>query len=463
MRSVWPFASALALILVPGLALAAENAAGRWNGAIEIPGGAAPLAVSVVLERAEGAAWKGTVDIPVQMALGLRLEPVSVDGSKVRFAIHAIPGDPVFEGTHTGDEIRGTFTQGGTSMPFALRRARRPQEPKPPFPYSSEEVSYTNGEVKLAGTLTVPPGPGPFPAVLLLTGSGAQNRDEELFSHKPFAVLADHLTRAGIAVLRVDDRGVGGSTGASPTLTAEDLAGDALAGVGFLKGRPGIDPRRIGLLGHSEGGMVAPIAASRSREVGFAILLAAPGVPGYDILLRQIEHLNRAAGLPQNVIDTNLGIQRRIMDLVREENNDEALRGKLRELLRSELTGAPDSFIDAKVQEAMFPGFRALITHDPRPALRQVKVPVLALNGTLDLQVDAEQNLPEIEKTLKEAGNKDVTVRRFAGLNHVFQTAKTGAVAEYGQIEETISPEVLDAVTRWIAERFGKPAPQRPK
>lgn len=462
MRSVRRFASVLALILIPGLALAADTVAGRWNGAIEIPGGSAPLAVSVVLEPAQGA-WKGTVDIPAQMALGLRLEPVSVDGPKVRFAIHGIPGDPVFEGTLAGDEIRGTFTQSGTSMPFALRRARRPQEPKPPFPYSAEDVSYTNGDVKLAGTLTVPPGSGPFPAVLLLTGSGAQNRDEELFGHKPFAVLADHLTRAGIAVLRVDDRGVGGSTGASPSLTAEDLAGDALAGVRFLKSRRGIDPGRIGLLGHSEGGMVAPIAASRSGEVGFVILLAGPGVPGYDMMLRQIEQLNRSAGLPQNVIVKNLAIQRRIMDLVRQEKNDEALRGKLRELLRAELTGAPDAFLDAKVQEAMFPGFRALITHDPRPALRQVKVPVLALNGALDLQVDAEQNLPEIEKTLKDAGNKDVTVRRLPGLNHLFQTAKTGTLVEYVQIEETISPELLDVVTRWIVERFGKPAPQKPK
>lgn len=455
MRSVRLFAFALVLILASGLAVAAETAAGLWTGAIELPGGATPLAVLVALEPS-GGAWKGRVDIPAQMALGLGLEPVSVDGSKLRFSIRAVPGNPTFEGTLAGDEIRGTFTQGGVSMPFGLRRARRPQEPKPPFPYSSEDVTYTNGGVTLAGTLTLPPGEGPFPAALLLTGSGAQNRDEELFGHKPFAVLADHLTRAGIAVLRVDDRGVGGSTAGTANPAVEDLAGDALAGVNFLKGRPRIDPRRIGLLGHSEGGIVAPAAASRSEDVRFVILLAGTGVSGYDMLLRQIEHLNRTAGLPQNVIDKNVAIQRRVMDLVREEKDEAALRSKVLQVFTAELAGAPASFIDSKVQEVLHPGFRALVRYDPRPALRKVKVPVLALNGTLDLQVDAEQNLPEIEKALKEAGNPDVTVRRFPGLNHLFQTAKTGTVAEYGQIEETISPEVLDVIARWILERFGK-------
>lgn len=443
----------------------ASGAAGRWAGAVEVPGMSLP--VTIVLEKtAEG--WKGTADI--QGKTGLPLDEISVDGAVVRFVMVGPPGKPVFDGRLEGGEIRGTFLQ-RPSFPVTLTRkgdaARlaRPQEPKPPFPYSAEEVAYTNGGVKLAGTLTLPPGAGPFPAVLLISGSGAQNRDEELLGHRPFAVIADHLTRAGLAVLRVDDRGVGGSTGDVASSTTEDFAGDALAGVRFLTSHPQIDPRRVGLLGHSEGAVVAPLAASRSKDVAFVVMLAGSAVPGYDLLRRQGELLARASGLPEDQVASYLEIQKKALDLIRDEKDEAVFQAKLKELARLQaerlseeekkaLGSDPQAAIELVLKQQSTPWWRAFVAYDPRTALRKVKVPVLAVNGTLDLQVDADQNLPEIEKALKEAGNPDVTVRRFPGLNHLFQTAKTGTVDEYGQIEETVSPAVLDAVTRWIVERF---------
>jgi len=488
MRHLRPL-SLLVLLLLPGrlpavgfspAAPAAPPAApapalGHWEGAIQLPTG--ELQVKVDLLQESAGAFKGTIDIPQQGAKGLPLAgiavPAGVDG-KVRFAIQGIPGAPTFDGALAAGEIKGTFTQGGQSFPFRLGRdavkmappTPHPQEPKPPFPYTAEEVRYEANGVKLAGTLTLPPGAGPFPAVLLLTGSGPENRDEEVFGHKPFLVIADHLTRAGIAVLRVDDRGVGGSTGNVATSTTADFADDALAGVRFLKAHPRIAPGRIGLLGHSEGGVIAPLAASRSKEVAFVVLLAGTGVPGSEILLDQGARIARAEGAPEEKIKTGVADQKRIFDLMRTEKDPVALRAKLRDAVRAQIAGLPeperkaipDFYVDQQVDQVLSPWFRFFLTYDPRPALTQVKVPVLALNGERDLQVDPGLNLPEIEKALKTAKNQDVTVRRLPGLNHLFQHAKTGALSEYAKSEETISPEVLDIVTKWILDRFGKPA-----
>ena len=343
----------------------------------------------------------------------------------------------------------------------------RPQEPKPPFPYSSEEVHYETNGVKLAGTLTLPAGNGPFPAVLLLTGSGAQNRDEEVFGHKPFLVIADHLTRAGIAVLRMDDRGIGGSTGSVSNSTTADFADDALAGVRFLKSHPHIAPGRIGLLGHSEGGIIAPLAASRSRDVAFVILLAGTGLPGAEVLLDQGTRIARAEGAPEGRIQTQTADQRKVFELIRTEKDPVALRAKLQDVARAQvarlpeaerrsLGDNPEAFVDKQVEVALTPWFRFFLAYDPRPALAHLRIPVLALNGERDLQVSADLNLPEIGKALKAAKDPDVTLRRLPNLNHLFQHATTGDISEYAKSAETISPEVLDIVTKWILERFGK-------
>lgn len=471
-----PLLLLLSLAAFPGRPLGAADppapaAAGAWHGEIELPGQAGKLAVSVDLAQA-GGAWKGKIDIPAQGAQGLPLEGIAVDGAKVKFAIAAVPGAPTFDGTIAGGEIRGTFSQGGLAMPFHLERGaaepvHRPQEPKPPFPYTAQDVAYTNGDVKLAGTLTLPPGPGPFPAALLITGSGSQDRDESLMNHKPFWVLADHLSRHGIAVLRVDDRGVGGSSGSVAKSTTADFVGDALAGVRFLKAQPKIAPNRIGLVGHSEGGLIGPLAASQSPDVAFVVMLAGTGVPGDTLLLRQVELIARAGGGTEEQVKAAVERTRRQTQAVVAEKDPAALSAILRRLAREDVAamsederkaaGGADALVEAEVKAFDSPWFRYFLAYDPRPALRKVKVPVLALNGSLDLQVPPDQNLPEIDKALREAGNHDVTLRRMEGLNHLFQPAKTGSPMEYAAIETTLDPAVLDLVSGWIAERFVTP------
>lgn len=440
---------------------------GHWEGAIEAPG--AELLVRVDLEAAEEG-WLGTIDIPQQGAAGLPLTGIAVDGDEITFAIAGVPGDPTFEGALADGAITGTFTQRGAALSFRLSReavtpARRPQDPEPPYPYAAEEVFYPSGDITLAGTLTLPPGDGPFPAAILLTGSGAQNRDEELMGHRPFLVLADHLTRAGIAVLRADDRGVGGSTGSTRDATTADFADDALAGVAFLRAHPRIDAGRIGLVGHSEGGLVAPLAASRSADVAYVVMLAGMGVPGDQVLAVQNRRTLRAAGFDEARIEKQLALLEEAFQAIRSENDEEALRDKLEDVAGRQIAMLPDEqrpsgddlevAIDQAVAGILTPWFRFFLDYDPRPTLESLRVPVLALNGELDVQVDADQNLPEIEAALERAGNPDVTLRRLPDHNHIFQRATTGSPSEYGQIDETMSPETLQTISAWILERFG--------
>jgi len=434
---------------------------GHWEGSIEIPG--APLAVRIDLLRKDGY-WVGTIDIPAQGVEGLPLAGIAVIEPDIAFTIADIPGDPIFRGTLTDGEIAGTFTQAAFSASFRLGRevAARParsQEPQPPFPYEEIEVAYDNGPVALAGTLTVPQGDGPFAAALLISGSGAQDRDETVYGHRPFRVLADHLARAGIAVLRVDDRGVGASTGDPGAATTEDFAEDALAGVAFLAQRPEIDPGRIGLIGHSEGGIIAPLAAVRSADVAFIVLLAGTGVTGAEVLVRQVELIGRAEGQPVDQVDQAVEAQRELVRLVLSGSDAEEIRARLRTLVRSQI--GPDEDEEAVEQAVAMqalnvsnPWFRFFLSHDPRPVLRQVRVPVLALCGERDLQVEAGQNLPEIYRALARGGNADFTVEEMPGLNHLFQAAGTGSPTEYYDIGETINPAALEAVSGWIRERF---------
>jgi uncharacterized protein len=338
----------------------------------------------------------------------------------------------------------------------------RPQEPIKPYPYVEEQVSFEGKQpgVKLAGTLTLPKGPRPFPAVLLVSGSGPQDRDEALLGHRPFLVLADYLTRRGIAVLRVDDRGVGGSVGASANDTSESYAGDALAGVEFLAHRPDIDPRRVGIIGHSEGGLVAPMVAAKTPQVSYIVLMAAPGVSGEQLLDQQSYLVSKAKGASDETIALNRDTQRKMFALLKQgkdyiatEKELRAIWGEAKTKMTSEdlrAMGDPDAVARSQIKAVMSPWFRYFLTYDPSVALRNVHCPVLALNGELDLQVPPKQNLPAIEAALKAGGNNDFSVRELPHLNHLFQTAKTGAPSEYGTIEETLSPVALDAMGNWI-------------
>jgi len=459
----------LALALAAATAARAEPpvpaAAGHWEGAIVLPG--QELGIKVDL-AGEGGSWSGTIDIPMQGATGLPLENVRAAGDSVVFAIAKIPGAPTFHGLLADGRLTGDFTQNGMTFPFRLGREAaaapaRPQEPQPPFPYRAEEVTYRNGDVVLAGTLTLPEGTGPFPAAVLLTGSGAQNRDEELFAHKPFLVLADHLTRAGVAVLRADDRGVGGSTGSVSLSTTADFAQDALAGVALLRARPDIADGCVGLIGHSEGGIAAPLAATRAPEaVDFVVLLAGTGVPLGEVILRQAELIMKAGGTDSLTIADELAQTRLALDRLAAGADSATIRTDLEQLALAQQAAHPErakepaalkSVLDAAVSGMITPWFRYAAALDPRGALRRVRCPVLAINGGRDLQVDPDQNLTEIERALREGGNPDLTIRRLPGLNHLLQTAATGHPGEYGQITETMSPVALDTVRDWILAR----------
>jgi len=377
-----------------------------------------------------------------------------------------------------GKTIEGEWKQVGSVLPLVLSRIdekpdiRREQDPVKPYPYDEEEVVYENTEagVKLAGTLTLPRSEGPFPAVILITGSGAQNRDEEIVGHRPFLVLSDNLTRRGIAVLRVDDRGIGGSTGNFSQATTEDFAGDVLAGIEYLKSRKDIDPTRIGLIGHSEGGIIAPLVAVQSPDVSFIVMMAGSGITGEEIILLQSDLIARAEGADNETITRNNALMTSMYSVVKEEQNNTIAAEKLRKLIMDERANMSeeekqnsnyseadlDAQVNAQVQTLVSPWMRFFLTYDPRPTLMQVKCPVLAINGEKDLQVPPEENLQAIEEALKAGGNKDYTVKELPGLNHLFQTAQTGSPSEYAAIEETISPTALDVIGNWISEHTQK-------
>jgi uncharacterized protein len=448
--------SFLLALLVVAAAVVQDPAGqiGVWQGSISTPGVA--LAVVVRLDRKADGAWSGSIDIPAQGAKGLPLEKIEVKGTAVAFAIAGVPGNPLFEGDLSGDRqsIVGTFSQGGGSYPFKLTRQtaeqaaaaavrpKRPQEPTRPYPYRDEQVTFQNAKAGLtfAGTLTTPAGTTPSPAVVLITGSGAEDRDETVFGHKPFLVLADALTRKGIAVLRVDDRGVGGSGGKVDTSTSEDFAEDTLAGIAYLKTRPDIDAKHIGLIGHSEGGLIAPIAATRSKDVAFIVLMAGPGLTGEQILYLQAAAIMRAAGAGDEAIAANRALQQKLFAVLQTEKDDAPAKEKIKAI-------APGQ------ERVVTPWFRFFLTYDPAPVLNKVTCPVLAVNGEKDLQVPYRENLDAIADALRAGGNKDATTLNLPNLNHLFQASQTGAPSEYSQIAETIAPVALDAISAWILKR----------
>ena len=441
---------------------------GDWQGPLRVSGLALRLAFTFTVDSAGGLAGtltsidQGGVKLPVA---------VTVHGDSIR--AESAPARASFAGRlAAADSIDGAWSQGGQSFPLGLKRvaavtvARRPQEPRPPFPYRQEEVTFASVPgVTMAGTLTIPEGAGPFPAVVLVTGSGPQDRDEELLGHKPFAVLADHLSRRGIAVLRYDDRGVARSTGSFAAATSADFAEDALAAVRYLRTRREVAPRKIGVAGHSEGGLIAPMVAVRDSGVAFLVLLAGTGVPGDSILKMQGRLLARAAGLSPEMIELSARSQSRMYAAVREGGDSTALRARLRQIGTEMWAGMTEeqrrasqmtpAALEASIAQISSPWFRYFLTYDPRPTLRRVRVPVLALNGSRDLQVPPTEDLAAIAAALREGGNRDVRILELPGLNHLFQTATTGSPAEYALIEETMSPAALNAVSSWILERFG--------
>ncbi|MEU1544666.1 alpha/beta fold hydrolase [Nocardia sp. NPDC005745] len=447
---------ALALLVIAALAAGCsesnppEPTTGDWHGAIEVPG--QPLQVGVSF-RDDGTA---SIDIPLQGVSGTQLKDVRTDRNGVSFAIPDIPGDPVFRGEYESgsDRITGDFTQAGQSFRLTLSRGKvtppaRPQEPKPPFPYKTEDVTYRNGDITIAGTLTEPQGPGPFPAILMISGSGPQDRNEDLMGHKPFLLLADTFTRAGYAVLRTDDRGVGGTGGKLDDANYADLAEDAAAGVRFLRTCPELDPARVGLFGHSEGGYLAPLVAARPDSgVAFAVLMAGPGVPGAEVLIEQTRLLAAANGTPPDQVETRVRDTTELAALLKAGDLDGA-----RQLAIRQNQSLPDDqrVPDDQAAAQITPYLAALVAYDPAPALAALRVPVLAFFGGKDLQVPPAQSEQPMRDHL--AADPDATVHVFPGLNHLMQPTETGRPSECSTIETTIAPEVLDYVTGWLRQR----------
>ena len=451
------FGVGLALLGSPA-AFAQDTVVGTWSGQLEIQG--MELRVVFHVEQGDGG-LTATMDSPDQGATEIPVSDVTVVGDSVTLAVDRIAG--AYEGVLVEDsaKIKGTWTQGGQSFPLALTPADeadtalppRPQHPEPPSPYAVDSVTFRNASagLTLAGTLTRPEGEGPHPAVVLVSGSGPQDRNSEVFSHKLFHVLADHLTRQGIAVLRYDERGVGASGGTFDGATSEDFATDVAAAVRFLRSRSEIDADAVGLLGMSEGGLVAPMVHTRFEPVDFLVLMAGPSVPGYDILVEQTARIAAAQGTPSGAVDSIRSVQRRTLEGVATAPDSAAAAEHLRSVLEEE--GVEPDRIQAQIDQATDPWFRFFVRYDPAPTLRQVDVPVLALYGSKDLQVPPKQNAPPMRTALRESPSRDATVRVLDGLNHLFQPAETGLPTEYAQIETTMAPRALRVVSSWIRAR----------
>jgi pimeloyl-ACP methyl ester carboxylesterase len=454
-----------ALLLAPLIAVAAPaqpNPEGAWEGAIKVMG----IQLRVIFKiKKTGDKLTATLDSPDQGAKDVPFDEATFQDGKLTLKL--AKANASYEGKLDGQKLKGTWTQNGNALPLELAHtdhplalAPKPQEPKPPLPYEAIDVTVDNAKapgVKLACTLTEPRGTGPFAAVGLITGSGAQDRDETLLGHKPFLVLADALTRKGVAVLRCDDRGFAKSTGDIKTATTYDFVGDALSQVAFLRTRPEIDKAHVGLVGHSEGGLIAPMAAAQSKDVAFIVMLAGTGLPGEDILYLQGAKIMKAEGKSDADVKLETETQKKAFAIVRSEKDDAAIAKKLREVWAALPEAEKKKPENSETQLAMqiktltSPWFKAFLTLDPRTWLKQVKVPVLALNGERDLQVPAKENLPQIQAALK--GNPDVTVKELPELNHLFQHCKTGAPSEYAKIDETFSPQALELIGDWIVTR----------
>lgn len=456
----------LLLLATFSASLWAQDITGTWNGVL-VMGGAQLRIVFHIVKTDSG--YTATMDSPDQGAKGIEVTSVEYQNASV-LKLNVKPLRLEYSGQVNSDSlIKGTFRQAGMELPMDLVRREIPpkavvrkQDPKKPYPYREEEVKFHNpdADIYLAGTITIPNGEGPFPAVVLVSGSGSQDRNEELLGHRPFLVLSDYLTRKGIMVLRYDDRGVGGSGGNAENATTADLAGDALAAVNFLMSYPGADKDRIGVMGHSEGGMIAPMVANRNPAVKFIVLLAGPGVPCNELLLKQMELIGRVGGANEDEIEQSLDFSIEMFRLIKQEKDSAQLRVQLLQYLWNnthkvgkEITEAgmtEKDFVEAQLATFMSPWMLYFLNYDPAVELSQVKCHVLAVNGSLDLQVSAPENLEGIRKALQKGGNQHFTIKTYPKHNHLFQQCKTGHPDEYASIKQTFSPKVMKDLAKWI-------------
>jgi pimeloyl-ACP methyl ester carboxylesterase len=440
-----------------------QDITGQWNGILNVQG--MQLRIVFNIDNAENG-LTATMDSPDQHARGIPVTLVNFENSTLNLMASKLGLEYV--GVLKPDNtIEGTFKQSGMSVPLKLSREIaekkeivRPQEPKKPYPYYEEEVTFKNvgAGITLAGTLTLPQKEGVFPAVVLISGSGAQNRNEELMGHKPFLIITDFLTKNGIAVLRFDDRGTASSEGNFKTATSNDFATDVNAGVEYLLSRKEINKKKIGLIGHSEGGIIAPMVANNSKNVAFIVLLAGTGIPGDQLLLLQQQLIGKVLGMSDTDLQQSEKINNAVFEMVKKSDSIDQLKTDLTNFLKQEMKDNPDKpkdmsdddFVKIQLNRILNPWMLNFIKYDPATALKKVKCPVLALNGEKDMQVPPKENLSAIKEALEEGGNKKVTIVELQGLNHLFQECKTGSPSEYATIEQTISPVALNEILTWI-------------
>jgi pimeloyl-ACP methyl ester carboxylesterase len=436
-----------------------QDITGQWNGILKVSG--MQLRVVFNIKKTDNG-YSSTMDSPDQGAKGIPVTTTTFENSKLKLEIANAKIE--YFGELKDNVITGTFKQGGQEISLNLSREqiekqiiKRPQEPTKPYPYYSEDLTFKNNKANiiLAGTLTLPQKEGKYPVVILITGSGPQNRDEELLGHKPFLVISDYLTKNGIAVFRYDDRGVAQSKGDFKTATTVDFASDVESAVSYLKTRKDIDIKKIGLVGHSEGGIIAPIVASKSSDIHFIVLLAGSGLSGDKLMLLQKAKIEHEMGYDEKEISKSQDVFKGAYQIIlHSETNDINLKNNINTYFKQMLgNNIPEEQVNAITNQIVNPWMINFIKYDPAPVLQKVKCPVLAMNGEKDLQVPTKENLTIIENSLKEGGNKKVTIKIFPNLNHLFQECQTGLPTEYATIEQTFSPIALDFMTKWIVNQ----------
>lgn len=459
----------------------AQQPTENWSGLLNAGGQKIELILHLL--PAADKTYTSTWDVPLQKAKGIPSSKTEWNNNQLSIEIKMIGGSYIGTLNATGDTIQGTWTQSGMNFPLNLTPFKegqaafvpmKPQTPKAPFAYGTKEFVYEGVHTQLSygATLTYPNDNGKHPLIILITGSGRQDRDETIFDHKPFAVLADRLTKKGFVVLRVDDRGAGKSTGDFSQSTTADFALDVEEHINYAKTLSMVDSTKIGLLGHSEGGLIAPMVAARNKSVAFVILMAGPGVPITELMASQNEMVLQSAGIAKAAIDAYLPLYKQIMQACIQASDKAAAIAKVNELTKvwfektdknfvkatTNITSEADiqKFATAMAETLSTNWWKFFAAYNPQPVLQKLKCPVLAINGSADIQVPAIPNLKGIETELKKGGNKHLTVKQFEGLNHLFQKCTKCTVTEYGELATTIEPEVLETIGDWLTIQVTK-------
>jgi len=442
-------------ILIPLLFVVLQSQAqieGYWKGEIDL--GAQKLETAFDIKVIENG-YSATFDVPAQGAYDIPVDETTFKDGHLELKMNAM--NATYLGVLKDATIEGEFTQHGMTFPLNLVNAEkkeqkktRPQDPRPPFNYQIEEVTFVNEKEgnTLTGTLTIPEGEGPFPAMVLVSGSGQQNRDEELMNHRPFWVIADYCARHGVAVLRYDDRGVGGSDGEVKNATSMDFSYDAEAAFDYLRNRKEINASEVGILGHSEGGIINFMVSARRPEVAFLVSLAGPSVTGIEVLKEQQAAILRASGMSEEMVQFSGNANAQMFDIIEASSSREEADSLLRQLVKG--WGYNEKLTEQTVSQMTMPWMYYFLKYDPTDAIVKTTCPVLLLNGSKDLQVIVTQNFTAYEKIIAEYGKTNLTLRELPGLNHLFQHCETGSPNEYFEIDETISPEVLEMIVGFV-------------